>query len=148
HPACRHGILRALRCPGRRGRGAPGTAAERRTTDGHHHRPQGLRGRDHRRTHVRAGPRARRARPWARGGLPLRPHLHAGARDRGIRPRDPGPRGAAVGAPGREADEARMTERVGWVALALAASAVPVLTANTYYLYVVISIGLLTIVTA
>jgi len=41
-----------------------------------------------------------------------------------------------------------MTERVGWVALALAASAVPVLTANTYYLYVVISIGLLTIVTA
>jgi len=41
-----------------------------------------------------------------------------------------------------------MTERVGWVALALAAAAVPALTANTYYLYVVISIGLLTIVTA
>jgi len=41
-----------------------------------------------------------------------------------------------------------VTERLGWLALALAAAIVPLLTANTYYLYVVISIGLLTIVTA
>ena len=41
-----------------------------------------------------------------------------------------------------------MRERLGWIALAVAAAAVPVLTSNTYYLYVVISVGLLTIVTA
>ena len=41
-----------------------------------------------------------------------------------------------------------MTHRLGWIALALAAAIVPLLTSNTYYLYVVISIGLLTIVTA
>jgi len=39
-------------------------------------------------------------------------------------------------------------ERLGWIALAVAAAAVPLLTSNTYYLYVVISVGLLTIVTA
>src|SRR5215469_2097059 len=37
---------------------------------------------------------------------------------------------------------------LGGLALAVAAAIVPLLTANTYYLYVVISIGLLTIVTA
>ena len=41
-----------------------------------------------------------------------------------------------------------MRERLGWIALAAAAAVVPVLTSNTYYLYVVISVGLLTIVTA
>jgi branched-chain amino acid transport system ATP-binding protein/branched-chain amino acid transport system permease protein len=39
-------------------------------------------------------------------------------------------------------------ERLGWPALAVAVAAVPLLTSNTYYLYVAISIGLLTIVTA
>jgi len=39
-------------------------------------------------------------------------------------------------------------ERLGWIALAVATAAVPLLTSNTYYLYVVISVGLLTIVTA
>jgi len=39
-------------------------------------------------------------------------------------------------------------ERLGWIALAAAAAVVPLLTSNTYYLYVVISVGLLTIVTA
>ena len=41
-----------------------------------------------------------------------------------------------------------MTERLGWAALAVAVAIVPLLTSNTYYLYVVISAGLLTIVTA
>jgi len=41
-----------------------------------------------------------------------------------------------------------VTDRLGWAALAAAAVAVPLLTSNTYYLYVAISIGLLTIVTA
>ena len=38
--------------------------------------------------------------------------------------------------------------RIGWILLAAAAAAVPVFTANTYYLYVVVSAGLLTVVTA
>ena len=42
----------------------------------------------------------------------------------------------------------RRTQYVGWVALAVAAFGLPVLTANTYYLYVGASVGLLTIVTA
>jgi len=41
-----------------------------------------------------------------------------------------------------------VSERLGWAALAIAAAIVPLLTSNTYYLYVVISAGLLTIVTA
>ena len=41
-----------------------------------------------------------------------------------------------------------MSERLGWIALVAAAAIVPLLTSNTYYLYVVISAGLLTIVTA
>ena len=41
-----------------------------------------------------------------------------------------------------------MRDRLGWAVLAAAAAAVPLLTSNTYYLYVAISIGLLTIVTA
>ena len=41
-----------------------------------------------------------------------------------------------------------MTERLGWASLAVAAAVIPLLTSNTYYLYVVISVGLLTIVTA
>jgi branched-chain amino acid transport system ATP-binding protein len=39
-------------------------------------------------------------------------------------------------------------DRLGWAVLAAAAAVVPLLTTNTYYLYVAISIGLLTIVTA
>jgi len=39
-------------------------------------------------------------------------------------------------------------ERLGWAGLAVAAAAIPLLTSNTYYLYVAISAGLLTIVTA
>jgi ABC-type branched-subunit amino acid transport system ATPase component/ABC-type branched-subunit amino acid transport system permease subunit len=39
-------------------------------------------------------------------------------------------------------------DRLGWAALAVAVATVPLLTSNTYYLYLVISIGLLTIVTA
>jgi ABC-type branched-subunit amino acid transport system ATPase component/ABC-type branched-subunit amino acid transport system permease subunit len=39
-------------------------------------------------------------------------------------------------------------DRLGWAALAAAVAAVPLVTSNTYYLYVAISIGLLTIVTA
>ena len=39
-------------------------------------------------------------------------------------------------------------DRLGWCALAAAAASVPFLTSNTYYLYVAISVGLLTIVTA
>ena len=41
-----------------------------------------------------------------------------------------------------------MIDRLGWAALAAAVAIVPLLTSNTYYLYLVISIGLLTIVTA
>ena len=41
-----------------------------------------------------------------------------------------------------------MTERLGWAALAAAAAIIPLLTFNTYYLYVAMSVGLLTIVTA
>ena len=41
-----------------------------------------------------------------------------------------------------------MTTRVGWALAAAAALALPALTANTYYLYLACSIGLLTIVTA
>jgi branched-chain amino acid transport system permease protein len=41
-----------------------------------------------------------------------------------------------------------VTDRLGWAALALAAALIPFFTSNTYYLYVVISVGLLTIVTA
>ena len=41
-----------------------------------------------------------------------------------------------------------MRERVGWILLASAAAAIPFLTSNTYYLYVAISVGLLTIVTS
>ena len=39
-------------------------------------------------------------------------------------------------------------ERLGWGAIALAALALPALTANTYYLYVAATVGLLVIVTA
>ena len=39
-------------------------------------------------------------------------------------------------------------DRLGWIAAAAAAASVPFLTSNTYYLYVAISVGLLTIVTA
>jgi ABC-type branched-subunit amino acid transport system ATPase component/ABC-type branched-subunit amino acid transport system permease subunit len=39
-------------------------------------------------------------------------------------------------------------ERLGWILLASAAAAIPFLTSNTYYLYVAISVGLLTIVTS
>jgi ABC-type branched-subunit amino acid transport system ATPase component/ABC-type branched-subunit amino acid transport system permease subunit len=38
--------------------------------------------------------------------------------------------------------------RLGWATLAAAAAIIPLLTSNTYYLYVAISVGLLTIVTA
>jgi ABC-type branched-subunit amino acid transport system ATPase component/ABC-type branched-subunit amino acid transport system permease subunit len=41
-----------------------------------------------------------------------------------------------------------VTDRLGWAALAVAAAVIPFFTSNTYYLYVVISVGLLTIVTA
>jgi len=41
-----------------------------------------------------------------------------------------------------------VTQWLGWTGLAVAAAAIPLLTSNTYYLYVVISVGLLTIVTA
>ena len=41
-----------------------------------------------------------------------------------------------------------MSERLSWITLVAAAAIVPLLTSNTYYLYVVISAGLLTIVTA
>ena len=41
-----------------------------------------------------------------------------------------------------------MRERLGWIVLAGTAAAIPLLTSNTYYLYVAISIGLLTIVTS
>ena len=41
-----------------------------------------------------------------------------------------------------------MRERLGWILLASAAAAIPFLTSNTYYLYVAISVGLLTIVTS
>jgi len=39
-------------------------------------------------------------------------------------------------------------ERLGWAAIALAAMALPMLTANTYYLYVAATVALLVIVTA
>jgi ABC-type branched-subunit amino acid transport system ATPase component/ABC-type branched-subunit amino acid transport system permease subunit len=39
-------------------------------------------------------------------------------------------------------------KRLGWILLASAAAAIPFLTSNTYYLYVAISVGLLTIVTS
>jgi ABC-type branched-subunit amino acid transport system ATPase component/ABC-type branched-subunit amino acid transport system permease subunit len=39
-------------------------------------------------------------------------------------------------------------DRLGWAALAAAAVSIPLLTSNTYYLYVAMSVGLLTIVTA
>jgi ABC-type branched-subunit amino acid transport system ATPase component/ABC-type branched-subunit amino acid transport system permease subunit len=39
-------------------------------------------------------------------------------------------------------------ERLGWAVLAAAAATIPLLTSNTYYLYVAMSVGLLTIVTA
>ena len=39
-------------------------------------------------------------------------------------------------------------DRLGWTTLAAAATIIPLLTSNTYYLYVAISVGLLTIVTA
>jgi len=39
-------------------------------------------------------------------------------------------------------------DRLGWTALAAAAASIPLLTSNTYYLYVAMSVGLLTIVTA
>jgi ABC-type branched-subunit amino acid transport system ATPase component/ABC-type branched-subunit amino acid transport system permease subunit len=39
-------------------------------------------------------------------------------------------------------------ERLGWILLASAAAVIPFLTSNTYYLYVAISVGLLTIVTS
>jgi branched-chain amino acid transport system ATP-binding protein/branched-chain amino acid transport system permease protein len=41
-----------------------------------------------------------------------------------------------------------IVERLGWLAVALAALAVPALTANTYYLYLAATVGLLVIVTA
>jgi branched-chain amino acid transport system ATP-binding protein/branched-chain amino acid transport system permease protein len=41
-----------------------------------------------------------------------------------------------------------VTGRLGWAFLAVVAALIPLLTSNTYYLYVVISMGLLTIVTA
>ena len=41
-----------------------------------------------------------------------------------------------------------MRERLGWILLASAAAVIPFLTSNTYYLYVAISVGLLTIVTS
>ena len=41
-----------------------------------------------------------------------------------------------------------MKTRLGWGALALAAVALPLVTGNTYYLYVAASVGLLTVVTA
>jgi ABC-type branched-subunit amino acid transport system ATPase component/ABC-type branched-subunit amino acid transport system permease subunit len=39
-------------------------------------------------------------------------------------------------------------DKVGWTLLAAGAAAIPLVTSNTYYLYVAISVGLLTIVTA
>jgi ABC-type branched-subunit amino acid transport system ATPase component/ABC-type branched-subunit amino acid transport system permease subunit len=39
-------------------------------------------------------------------------------------------------------------QRIGWIVLALAAFGLPAVTANTYYLYVGASVGLLTIITA
>jgi ABC-type branched-subunit amino acid transport system ATPase component/ABC-type branched-subunit amino acid transport system permease subunit len=39
-------------------------------------------------------------------------------------------------------------DKLGWILLAAGAAAIPLLTSNTYYLYVAISVGLLTIVTA
>ncbi|HEV2056041.1 MAG TPA: branched-chain amino acid ABC transporter ATP-binding protein/permease [Methylomirabilota bacterium] len=39
-------------------------------------------------------------------------------------------------------------DRLGWAALAAAAAMIPLFTSNTYYLYVAMSVGLLTIVTA
>ncbi len=41
-----------------------------------------------------------------------------------------------------------MIDKLGWSVLAAGAAAIPLITSNTYYLYVAISVGLLTIVTA
>ena len=41
-----------------------------------------------------------------------------------------------------------MIDKLGWTLLAAGAAAIPLITSNTYYLYVAISVGLLTIVTA
>ncbi len=41
-----------------------------------------------------------------------------------------------------------MIDHLGWTLLAAGAAAIPLITSNTYYLYVAISVGLLTIVTA
>ena len=41
-----------------------------------------------------------------------------------------------------------MIDKLGWTLLATGAAAMPLITSNTYYLYVAISVGLLTIVTA
>ena len=41
-----------------------------------------------------------------------------------------------------------MIDKLGWTVLAAGAAAIPLITSNTYYLYVAISVGLLTIVTA
>lgn len=41
-----------------------------------------------------------------------------------------------------------MIDKLGWAVLAAGAAAIPLITSNTYYLYVAISVGLLTIVTA
>jgi ABC-type branched-subunit amino acid transport system ATPase component/ABC-type branched-subunit amino acid transport system permease subunit len=41
-----------------------------------------------------------------------------------------------------------VSDRLGWATLAMAAAVIPFFTSNTYYLYVAISVGLLTIVTA
>ncbi len=62
---------------------------------------------------------------WAGGVLHRRLRLDAGARDRGLRPGDPRPRGEAVGIARREALEAGVTDRLGWASLAVAAALIP-----------------------
>src|SRR5262245_1752970 len=148
HPPRGHGLLRALRAPRGGGRRPPRAAPERGAPDGDHHRAPGLRGGRHRGAHLRPGHRGRRARLRSRGVLHRGLRLHTGARDRGLRSGHSRARAAALGAARREAVEACVREQLGWIALTAAAAAVPLLTSNTYYLYVVISVGLLTIVTA
>src|SRR5205814_3589315 len=53
---------------------------------------------------------------------------------------------AAVGARRRPTGPARVTRALPWTAVAVVAAAVPLLTANTYYLYLAMSVGILVVI--
>src|SRR3989441_943374 len=148
HSARRHDRLCALGGPGRGGRPVAGAAPQCGAHHGDDHRTQGVRRRHHRR--ARAPRRDFCRRPPLLADRVLRRRLRVDGRPRDRRPRRGHPHAgrASVGPRRRAADPPRVTARLLWAVAAAVAASVPLVTANTYYLYLGMTVGIMVVITS